>query len=171
VWDQKANTKVKTLCGWHSHTFMGMRFITAVGNSDWVEMEGTSGEGIENINQTHHRPNRDSVSKCISHCWNYSSGPSIKQLKLLTNKPVWLVQLPLTKEKLQALDQLVQEPEAGGGRGLSRWRDGSAVKSTDCSSKGPKFKSQQPHGGSQPSIMRSDALFWSVLSRLQCTYV
>jgi hypothetical protein len=45
------------------------------------------------------------------------------------------------------------------------WRDGSAVKSTDCSScssKGPEFKSQQPHGGSQPSLMRSDALFWSV---------
>jgi hypothetical protein len=35
------------------------------------------------------------------------------------------------------------------------WRDGSAVKSTDCSSRGPEFKSQQPHGGSQPSRMRS----------------
>jgi hypothetical protein len=34
------------------------------------------------------------------------------------------------------------------------------VKSTDCSSKGPEFKSQQPHGGSQASIMKSDALFW-----------
>jgi hypothetical protein len=28
-----------------------------------------------------------------------------------------------------------------------------AVKSTDCSSRGPEFKSQQPHGGSQPSVM------------------
>jgi hypothetical protein len=34
------------------------------------------------------------------------------------------------------------------------WRDGSAGKNTDCSSEGPKFKSQQPHGG-----------------LLQCTYV
>jgi hypothetical protein len=42
------------------------------------------------------------------------------------------------------------------------WRDGSAVKSTDCSPEGPEFKSQQPHGGSQPPIMRSGALFWSV---------
>jgi hypothetical protein len=42
------------------------------------------------------------------------------------------------------------------------WRDGSAVKNTDCSSKSPEFKSQQPHGGSQPPIMRSDALFWDV---------
>ena len=25
-----------------------------------------------------------------------------------------------------------------------------------------EFKSQQPHGGSQPSIMRSGALFWCV---------
>jgi hypothetical protein len=24
---------------------------------------------------------------------------------------------------------------------------------------GPEFKSQQPHGGSQPSVIRSDALF------------
>jgi hypothetical protein len=42
------------------------------------------------------------------------------------------------------------------------WRDGSAVKSIDYSSEGPEFKSQQPHGGLQPSVMRSDALFWSV---------
>jgi hypothetical protein len=33
---------------------------------------------------------------------------------------------------------------------------GAAVKGTDCVSEGPEFKSQQPHGGSQPSIMRSD---------------
>jgi hypothetical protein len=26
----------------------------------------------------------------------------------------------------------------------------------------PEFKSQQPHGGSQPSVMRSDALFWGI---------
>ena len=42
------------------------------------------------------------------------------------------------------------------------WRDGSVVKSTDCSSEGPEFKFQQPYGGSQPSITRSDALFWGV---------
>ena len=32
------------------------------------------------------------------------------------------------------------------------WRDGSVVKSADCSSDCPEFKSQQPHGGSQPSV-------------------
>jgi hypothetical protein len=42
------------------------------------------------------------------------------------------------------------------------WRDGSVVKSTDCSSNGPEFNSLQPHGGSQPSVMGSDALFWGV---------
>jgi hypothetical protein len=36
------------------------------------------------------------------------------------------------------------------------------VRAPDCSSEGLKFKSQQPHGGSQPSVMRSDSLFWSV---------
>jgi hypothetical protein len=36
------------------------------------------------------------------------------------------------------------------------------VRAPDCSSEGPEFKFQQPHGGSQPSITRSDSLFWSV---------
>jgi hypothetical protein len=43
---------------------------------------------------------------------------------------------------------------------LRGWRDGSAVKSTDCSSRGHELDSQQPYGGSQPSVMRSDVLFW-----------
>jgi hypothetical protein len=42
------------------------------------------------------------------------------------------------------------------------WRDGSVVKSTDCSSRGPEFNFHQPYGDSQPSVMRSDALFWGV---------
>ena len=42
---------------------------------------------------------------------------------------------------------------------LPGWRDGSAVKSIDCSARGPEFNFQQPRGGSQPSVMRSDALF------------
>jgi len=51
----------------------------------------------------------------------------------------------------------------GGGRGGEEgWRDGSVVKSTDCSSRDPEFKSQQPHGGSQPSEMGSGTLFWCV---------
>jgi hypothetical protein len=33
------------------------------------------------------------------------------------------------------------------------------VRTPDCSSEGPEFKSQQPHGGSQPSVTRSDSLF------------
>jgi len=37
--------------------------------------------------------------------------------------------------------------------GLERWLHG-------CSSRGPEFNSQQPHGGSQPSVKRSDALLW-----------
>jgi hypothetical protein len=42
------------------------------------------------------------------------------------------------------------------------WGDGSAVKSTDCSSRGPEFNSQQPDGGSHPSVMGSNAPFWCV---------
>jgi hypothetical protein len=54
---------------------------------------------------------------------------------------------------------------------LGGWRDGSEVKNTDCSSKGPEFKSQQPHDDSQPPVMRSDALFWHIWRQLQCTYI
>ena len=38
------------------------------------------------------------------------------------------------------------------------WRDGSEAKSTGCSSRGPEFSSQQPHGGSQPSIMKKNQI-------------
>jgi hypothetical protein len=51
------------------------------------------------------------------------------------------------------------------------WRDGSAVKSTDCSSRGPEFNSQQPYGSLQPSVMGSDALFWCVWRQLRCTHI
>jgi hypothetical protein len=50
-------------------------------------------------------------------------------------------------------------------------RDGSEVKSTDCLSKGPEFKSQQPHGGSQPSVMGSEALFWCVCLKIATVYL
>ena len=46
----------------------------------------------------------------------------------------------------------------------------SVVKSTDCSSRGPEFSSQQPHGGSQPSVMESDALFWGVWRKQHSTH-
>jgi hypothetical protein len=36
------------------------------------------------------------------------------------------------------------------------------IKSIGCSSRGPEFNSQQQHGGSQPSVMGSNALFWCV---------
>jgi hypothetical protein len=45
---------------------------------------------------------------------------------------------------------------------IGGWREGSAIKSTGCSSRGPEFNSQQLHGGSQPYITVSDVLFWHV---------
>jgi hypothetical protein len=49
-------------------------------------------------------------------------------------------------------DKLIRKAKQGS------WRDGSAVKSTICSSKGLEFKFQQPHSGVQLSVMRSDTL-------------
>jgi hypothetical protein len=52
------------------------------------------------------------------------------------------------KKKSQVQDTLLEMYQSG-------WRDGSVVKSTDCSSKGPEFKFQQPHGGSKPSVTKN----------------
>ena len=51
----------------------------------------------------------------------------------------------------------VLEVDSIGAGEMAQW-----VRAPDCSSKGLEFKSQQSHGGSQPSITRSDALFWCV---------
>jgi len=48
------------------------------------------------------------------------------------------------------------------------WRDGSVVKGTKCSSRGPEFNSQQPHGGSQPSVMGIRSGVWR---QWQCTHI
>jgi len=60
---------------------------------------------------------------------------------------MWVKHMKFLNEKT-----FLKDPKLG-------WRDGSVVKSTDCSSRGPEFNSQKPHGGSQPSVMGSDALF------------
>jgi hypothetical protein len=64
---------------------------------------------------------------------------------------------------------------SGKGRQIRKhwqgWRDGSVIKSTDCSSRGPEFIFQQPHGGSQPPTMGSNALFCCVWWQLQCTHI
>jgi hypothetical protein len=46
----------------------------------------------------------------------------------------------------------------------SSLRNGLVVRSTDCSSRGLEFNSQPPHGGSQPSVMGSNALRATVYS-------
>jgi hypothetical protein len=75
-----------------------------------------------------------------------------KQLSRVKSKKT--LELPLHKREVEQVSYIESGPLG--------WRDGSTVKSTNCSYEGPEFKSQQPHGGSQPSVMRSDALFWGV---------
>jgi hypothetical protein len=41
----------------------------------------------------------------------------------------------------------------------SRLERAQRLRALDCSSRGPEFNSQQQHGGSQPSVRGSDALF------------
>ena len=59
---------------------------------------------------------------------------------------------------MRAGDDLKVNSRGGCGGWVCKGHS-SAVKSADCSSKNPKFNSQEPHGGSPPSVMGSDALF------------
>jgi hypothetical protein len=63
---------------------------------------------------------------------------------------------PCQSRVLSFASLLHRNPELRG------WRDGSVVKSTGCSFEGHEFNSQKSLGGSQPSVMGSDALFWYV---------
>jgi hypothetical protein len=87
------------------------------------------------------------------------------------NLPKLLKERMLGQEHIQACDHTRkafakvtqdQGQELCTGRALNRqmkrfclegWRDGSVLKSINCSSRGPEFNSQQPHGGSQSSVM------------------
>jgi hypothetical protein len=61
------------------------------------------------------------------------------------------------KDVLVFYDYTRHEKFLSGAGEMAQW-----VRASDCSSKGLEFKSQQPHGGSQPSVTKSDSLFWSV---------
>jgi hypothetical protein len=65
-------------------------------------------------------------------------------------------ELNKTIQDLKMEKETIKKSQRGAGE-MAQW-----VRAPDCSSEGSKFKSQQPHGGSQPPIMRSDALFWCV---------
>jgi hypothetical protein len=69
---------------------------------------------------------------------------------------IWM-KFALMSEKTRCCVTVSDKTKTFGG-----WRDVSAVKSTVYSSRDPEFNSQQPHCGSQPSVMGSDALFWYV---------
>jgi hypothetical protein len=62
-----------------------------------------------------------------------------------------------TDKKERRIQAKPDMKEGGGAGEIAQW-----VRAPDCSSEGQEFKSQQPHGGSQPSVMRSDSLFWGV---------
>jgi hypothetical protein len=74
----------------------------------------------------------------------YTEKPCLEKTKQNKNK----------KQKKTFSYTQVEKLRAGE---MAQW-----VRAPDCSSEGPKFKSQQPHGGSQPPVMRSDDLFWCI---------
>jgi hypothetical protein len=65
---------------------------------------------------------------------------------------------------IQFFKNCLKEEKKGG------WRNGPAVKSTGYSSRGPEFNFQQLHGGSQPSVIEPDALFWCLKTATVYSY-
>jgi hypothetical protein len=70
---------------------------------------------------------------------------------------------PASKTKnLKQTNKQTKTKKPGAGE-MAQWlREPTALlKVLSSNPRGPEFKSQQPHGGSQPSVMRSDA-FWFI---------
>jgi hypothetical protein len=65
-------------------------------------------------------------------------------------------ELTKTRKKKERKEKLKKKPKQQQQQ-QKVWREGSVIEITDCSSRGPEFSFQQPHGGSQPSVMGSDA--------------
>jgi hypothetical protein len=79
----------------------------------------------------------------------------------IVNIPLGLVYSKTCREhSVDSYKKKKEGKEGGRNGGREGKKDGSVVKSTYCSSRGPEFNSQKPHGGSQPSVMGSEALFW-----------
>jgi hypothetical protein len=72
------------------------------------------------------------------------------ELKAVVSCLLWVLK---TKLQSSAEQQMLSHfssslPKKSKETLIKGWRDGSVVKSTDCSSRGPEFNPQQPHGGS-----------------------
>ena len=77
------------------------------------------------------------------------SGPAVSTASNVTHRATSLNFFQLKKKK----------SSCGAGEMAQRLRALTALpKVLNCSSKGPEFNSQEPHGGSQPSVTGSDAL-------------
>jgi hypothetical protein len=75
--------------------------------------------------------------------------------------------MPMGKPENSSKGLLLSFHLAGLGikLGLLGWRAaGSAVQGTDCFSRSPEFNSQQPRGGSQPSVCKWDPMLSSGVS-------
>jgi hypothetical protein len=90
----------------------------------------------------------------VAHAFNPSTWEA-EAGRFLSSRPAW-------STEFQDSQGYTEKPCLGGKKKAVGWRDGSVGKSTDCSSRGPELKSQQPHGGSRPPVMRSDVLFWCI---------
>ena len=59
-------------------------------------------------------------------------------------------------------DVAIKSVRRGAGKMAQQLRALAACSSRSPEFRSPEFNSQQPHDGSQPSVMESDALFWYV---------
>jgi hypothetical protein len=112
-----------------------------------MEHEPSDESGPVSISHSTHRMESSPITECMP--TDQGQGESHTRLRIFHGASSHLVSVPGKGPEIRTWS-------------IGGWRDGSAGKSTDYSSKGPEFKYQQPHGGSQPPVMRSDALFWCI---------
>jgi hypothetical protein len=98
----------------------------------------------------------------VAHNFN----PSIREAEargFLSLRPAWSTGQPRDRDR-ETLSRKTKKKKKKKKKErkknmYSGWRNGPVVKSTDCSSRGPEFNSQQPLSDLQPFVMESDIHF------------
>jgi hypothetical protein len=109
----------------------------------------------------------------VAHTFNPSTWEA-EAGRFLSSRPAWYTKWVLGQPGLYR-ETLSQKTKQNKTITITTTKTATTTTTTKvwdgfgCSSEGPEFKSQQQqHGGSQPSVMRSDTLFWCVWREGQC---
>jgi hypothetical protein len=101
---------------------------------------------------TNKQTNKQKTWAVVAHAFNPSTWEA-EVGRLLSLRPAW------STSEFQDSQGYTEKPCL---EKIKKPTKQTTKKTTGGSSRSPEFNSQQPHGGSQPSVVRSGALFWPV---------